>query len=302
MSHITQGRMNIREIRGAMNVIRRSGGAVQTNYYNQCSREPAALTCWRTERALAFAWPDNGITRIYFYATDDAALATVISCAEPNSVIDFITKDKKKSAELFAQAGYRMHLEYGRFCIEPREKRTSEALRTQDQSITDALGIRDNSMVDVSEIRDTLHEDETISQDIFGAAYGERAEVSDAEEIDRHLREEFDPYEAHFYSIEKLREHIRKGWVWVAKQDGKIVAADIFEIQGCKAYGAYLYNRSEVNVLCSLIAKVDEYVVSLGITYSYCWMRLSNKRIIRYNMKYNGYVPDGLYDIIYVKE
>lgn len=277
MDKVDKVNLTIREIGTAMNLIRRSGGKVQTNYYNQCGREQSAMPCWRTEKALAFAWQDNGITRIYFYAVDDAALEAVISCADPGSVIDFITKDKKKSANVFLQAGYRMHLEYGRFYIEPQDTTAKK-------------------------VYDTLHEDETISQNIFASSYGERAEVTDAEEIDRHLREEFDSYEAHFYSLEQLRENIQKGWVWVAKQDGKIIAADIFEIQGCKAYGAYLYNRGEVNVLCSLIAKADAYIATLGVTYGYCWMRLNNKRIIRYNMQYNGYVPDGLYDMIYVKE
>lgn len=153
---------------------------------------------------------------------------------------------------------------------------------------------------EVEKLRQSFDDDEIMKKWI-NSSYGELALESDAEEIDRHLRRVFDPYEAHFYSLDKLRSYIRKGWVWIVRVDGEIIAGSLFEIQGKKVYGAYIWNDGGAEVLFSLNYKINQYLSFLDVTYCYCWMRLNNKRIIRYNMKYNGYVPDGLYDMIYVK-
>lgn len=261
-----------------MSMIRRAGGKVYTNYYNQCNDIEDSLQTWQAEKSIVFEWVDEGIKRIYFYSTDVEELGNILELASFGSVIDYLTKEKTELAEVFRSAGYALHLEYGRFHIE-------QAAKSQEAKEIDSI----------------LHNDDQLRKEIFEAPYGEMAKVEDAEEIDRQLREEFDPYEAHFYSLEKLREHIKKGWVWVAKDNGKIIAANLFEIQGRKAYGAYLYNRGEINVMLSLLAKADAAIAKMNVPYAYCWMRLNNKRIIRYNMKYNGYVQDNLYDIIYVK-
>ena len=268
---------NIKDIRTIMASIRRNGGSVLTNYYNQCNHLDIRFKTWTSSRAIVFEWIDLGIKRIYFYATDEKELTELLSLVDVGSVIDFITKDKNDLRQVFQKANYRLHLEYGRFCVKPRTKQAQE-------------------------LYDLVHDEDVFNQVTKNDLYGEPALIEDAETIDRQLREEFDPFEAHFYSLEQLRENIKKGWVWVARKDGEIIAANLFEIQGRKAYGAYLYNRGNIDVLCSLIANTDNYVAKLGVTYSYCWMRLTNKRIIRYNMKYNGYVPDGVFDMIYIKE
>lgn len=270
--------MNINDIRRSMSKIRRAGDSVVTNYYAQCNDVVDDLPVWMGSKTIVFEWNDNGIKRIYFYSADVEELETILVESSEGSVIDYLTKDKTQLSELFHRAGYALHLEYGRFHIENGAK-SEEA----------------------KEIDTVLHNDNQLRKEIFEAPYGEMATIDDAEEIDRQLREEFDPYEAHFYSLEKLREHIKKGWVWVAKENGKIIAANLFEIQGRKAYGAYLYNRGEINVMLSLLAKTDAAIAKMNVLYAYCWMRLNNKRIIRYNMKYNGYVQDDLYDMIYVK-
>ena len=264
----------INDIRAIMSGIRKKGRKVYSNYFNQCAREEQPLKTWIMDKAVVFEWIDNGIKRIYFYSVDEEELTFVLSKVDIGSVIDFITKDKDEISAMFFKAGFRMYMEYGRFYIEESSPKLCEILKN----------------------------DKKVVEDIFGQPYGEMAKVSDAEEIDFQLREEFDIYEAHFYSLEKLREHIKKGWVWVARENEKIIAAYLFEIQGCKAYGAYLYNRGGVEVMLSMINKASKFIMSQGVTYSYCWMRLDNKRIIRYNMKYNGYVSDGVYDLIYVKE
>lgn len=280
MNELSTGKNSILDIRKMMSNIRRLGGTVLTNYYNQCNDQKDEFLFWATEKALAFVWEDEGIKRVYFYAIDLDELVLVLRQPEKGSVVDFLMKQKEAERKtLFPQAGYRLYLEYGRFYIDTGQMSTK-----------------------AKELRKEIEGNKDIKESLYNNTYGEMAKESDAEEIDRQLREKFDPYEAHFYSMKKLRDHIRKGWVWVAKADGKIVAAYLFEIQGNKAYGAYLYNYSGVDVLQSLLARVNAHLEQYRITYTYCWMRLDNKRIIRYNIEYNGFVPDGLYDMIYVKE
>lgn len=266
----------INEILRNMSEIRHRGGSVLTNYYNQCNGLDNKFNTWQAENTVVFEWIDDGIKRIYFYSTDCDELERLLAYVSSGSVIDYVTKKRGECAELFRNAGYKLRFDYGRFCVKPISK-------------------------EAQELRTALQSDNAIVEELYDAPYGEMAKIEDAEEIDKQLREEFDPVESHFYSLDKLRDHIKKGWVWVAKQDGKIIAANLYEIQGKKSYGAYLYNRGGVDVLCSLIAKTDQYVAKLGVTYHYCWMRLNNRRILRYNMKYNGYVPDGLFDMIYEK-
>lgn len=280
VNELLTGKKSILDIRKMMSNIRQSGGTVLTNYYNQCNDQKDEFLFWATDNALVFVWDDEGIKRVYFYAIDSDELVFVLKQPEKGAVVDFLMKkEEANKKELFPKAGYRLHMEYGRFYVN-----------------TDQMSDKGKKL------RKEIEGNKAIKKSLYKNVYGEMAKESDAEEIDRQLREKFDPYEAHFYSMEKLREHIRKGWVWVAKDDGKIVAADLFEIQGNKAYGAYLYNYAGVDVLQSLISRTNAYLAQYGINYTYCWMRLDNKRIVRYNMEFNGFVPDGLYDMIYVKE
>lgn len=267
--------MKINEILRESSLIKQKGVSFYTNYYNQCRNMEDDFLVFRTENALVFLWNDVGVKRIYFFASDLEKLKDILSRIDKESVIDFITKDKEALRKIFEAAGYNCYMEYGRFYIKAGN-------------------------TEVEKLRQGFADDEIMKKWI-NSSYGELALESDAEEIDRHLRRVFAPYEAHFYSLDKLREHIRKGWVWIVRENGKIIAGNLFEIQGKKVYGAYMWNDGSIEVLSSLNYKVNQYLSFLDVTYYYCWMRLNNKRIIRYNMKYNGYVPDGLYDMIYVK-
>lgn len=273
---VKEANMCIDEILLSVRGIRKKKNSYYTNYYNQCSKLNNKFQVKYNENALVFIWNDLGIDRVYFFASDINELVEILTEVNINSVIDFITKDKYALVDCFTKAGFQLHLEYGRFFIKPGNE-------------------------EVAELQHSL-EDDKDSQKIFNSPFGELAKEDDAEEIDKHLRRVFDPYEAHFYSIDTLKENIRKGWVWVAKEKGKIIAGSCFEIQGKKVYGAYIWNDGDVEVLCSLNHKISQYLASQDVSYCYCWMRLNNKRVIRYNMKYNGYVPDGLYDMIFVKK
>lgn len=277
---------NIKEIEQIMFDIKlKRRGKVISNYYNQCLKYQGSLNCWIQDNAVAFEYNDEGVHRIYFFATDKTELKEVISCADNGCVIDFLTKDKQDCEDVFKNAGFTKYMEYGRFYIKPQvqeEKEKIKALEIKKTICKQAEGAENNSAND--------------------KLWCGMADEADADEMDAQLREEFDVKEAHFWPLEKLRKNIQNGWVWVVKNNGKIIAANMFEIQGIKSYGAYLYNRGNIDILSLLLQKSERYVGTLGIKYFYCWMKLSNKRIVRYNMKVNGYVPDGLFDIIYVKE
>lgn len=268
--------MKINEILNIISPIRQKGIPFYSNYYNQCKDIADDFLVFTTEHALVFLWDDMGVKRIYFFASVLEELKYILSHLDKESVIDFITKDKEALSKVFEAAGYSRYAEYGRFHIKLDNK-------------------------EAEKLRDDLN-DKDLMNVLIKSSCGEMALESDAEEIDGCLRRVFDSYESHFYSIEKLREHIRKGWVWIVRDKGKIIAGNLFQIQGKKFYGAQLWNDGNIDVLVSLNYKVGQYVKDLDIKYYYCWMRLNNKRIVRYNMKFYGYVPDGLYDMIYVKK
>lgn len=272
----------ITELRQEMTRIRRLGGRVNTNYFNQCNQCTASLLCWIGMGALAFGWTDNDILRIYFYAVDTQELVQILAMTPVNGCIDYLTKDKEDNVGLFEKAGYELLSEFGRYMIKTKEEKTEKEIKAE-------------------RLRKTLGEDAAIQAELYHAGYGELAVEEDAEELDKLLREKFDARDAHFYDIETLREHIRKGWVFVAREEGKIIAACLAEIQGQKCYWAYSFNNGPVEVLTSLSAIAVPAMARQGYKHSYCWMDMKNKRAIRFNMLYNGYEFDNMYDRIYIK-
>lgn len=273
----------ITDLRKEMTRIRHLGGKISTNYFNQCSRCNELLPCWVGNRSCVFLWMDVGIERVYFYSSDLDELKKILKKIPVDSCIDYITREKEELKELFLDSGFELCFEYGRFVNGKNEEQPEESARA------------------AKEMEETLKEDEDIQQQLYNSGYGEPAKVEDAEEIDACLREKFDPYESHFYDIETLRENIRKGWVWVAKEKGKIIAAQLVEIQGQKYYGAFMFNNGPVEALTSLLAAMGKEMAKKGCTQNYCWMNLTNKRALRYNIRYNGLVFDNLYDMIYIK-
>lgn len=270
--------MKIREILRESRLIKQKGMPFYTNYYNQCKDIDDDFLVFRAERALVFVWNDLGVQRVYFFASDLKQLKQILSRIDKGSVIDFLTKDKDSLRDIFEAAGYTLHMEYGRFYQE-----------------------RGHVNAKAEKLQQDIYDDKFQEKYVHTSSGCEAALESDAEEIDKCLRRVFDLYEAHFYSLEKLREHIRKGWVWIVREKGNIIAGSLFEVQGKKGYGAYIWNDGGLEAISFLNYKMGQYFDSLNIEYFYCWIRLSNKRSIRYNMNFFGFVPDGLYDMIYVK-
>lgn len=281
---ITTGSQSIIDLRKEMTRIRRLGEKITTNYFNQCNKCIDLLCCWIGEKSCVFSWEDVGINRIYFYSADINELGEILKMMPADYCIDYITREKEEYKELFLSSGFELRFEYGRFVNGKNEEHPEESAQ------------------EAKEMEEVFRNDTKIQQQLYNAGYGEPAKVEDAEEIDGCLREKFDPFESHFYDMETLREHIRKGWVWVARKDGKIVAAQLVEIQGRKYYGAFMFNNGPVEALTSLLAAMGKEMGKKGCTQNYCWMNLANKRALRYNIKYNGLVFDNMYDMIYVKK
>lgn len=276
MGGILQEKKDILQIRQEMARIRRLGGRPLTNYYNQCEHCAQPLMFWGGEKSCAFMWEDNGVPRVFFYTIDKEELVSLLALTDPECSIDFITKEKEECADLFMRAGYQRKFEYGRFI----------------------MGEKSESAIEMNAI---LKSDNNICKDLYHAHMVRPAKVEEAEEVDACLRKKFDPYEAHFYDMDTLREYIKRKWVWIVKENNTIIAAYTFEIKGKKFYAAFLFNDGPVNVFTSLLNTVNAYIANFGYVKSYCWMSLTNKRILRYNLTYNGFKFDGLYDMIYVK-
>lgn len=263
----------ITELRQEMTRIRRLGKLPVTNYFNQCSRSTGPLKCWIGKAAMAFLWNDNGVPRIFFYSADDEELTQILTMAEPGSCIDYITKDRSALATIFAKAGFVLFSEFGRIFVESPADSHTQPIKQEENIERLPLG-----------------------QDGVGCA-----QIEDAEELDACLREKFSAYDSHFYDLETLRDHIRKGWAYIVRKDGRIIASRIVEIQGRKQYGAFLFNNGTVEDLSALLSTMEVAMAKKGCTYNYGWIDLKNKRALRLNIKVYGFQFDGTYDVIYVK-
>lgn len=265
----------ITELRQQMTRIRRLGVRPLTNYFNQCNHCTEPLESWVEEGALAFCWQDNEVSRVYYYAVDQEQLVKVLSMVPSGSCLDYISRARGGNAEIFVAAGFTLYAEYGRFVYGSNAK--SEKLQS------------------------LLRENDEAEKELFEADYGEQARVEDAEEIDALLRRHFDPYRSHLYDMETLRDHIRRGWVWVARENGTIVALQAFEMHGDTMYGAYTVNEGPVEAMVALKEKVARAARRLGRKRGFCWINLSNKRALRYQIQFEGMEFDNLYDVIYLK-
>lgn len=273
---IMQTGKTISELRQEMTRIRRLGNPSVTNYFNQCSHCEAPLKSWIGEAALVFMWDDNGVPRTFFYASDKEELARILALTEDGYCLDYVVKGENDMEDIFVKANYLPYAQFGRFVAVGR----SEEAQEMDQ---------------------ILHSDKEIHEQLYERVHAECAKVEDAEEIDAGLRNKFDAYDSHFWDMETLRHHIREGWVYVVRENGKIIAASLYEIQGRKSYGAFMYNNGSVEVITSLLETIGAAMAKKGCIQHYCWMDLKNKRALRYNVKYGGLRFDGMVDYIYVK-
>lgn len=264
---------NIIYIKEKYTIIKNQGKRVITNYYNQFENE--MFEVFEGEHSIVFTFFDYCVRRVYFYSNDMDELAVLLRGLEGDYVLDFLTKEREALSDLFISSGFQLYAEYERFGehirnIDPEEQ--ARLLKMYEKS------------------------------GLYDEKYGELAKVEDAEVINRRLKEIFDPYESHFYSDDVLREMISNEWVWVAREDGKIVAAYIFTIEGRKKYGNFMYNDGPASAIYSVLTKADMEIAKKGVIYAYCWMDINNKKAIRYNTRIGHQKPDGLYDIIYRKE
>ncbi len=270
---IRSGSATISVLRREMARVHRNGGRLSTNYFNQCNNCTEELPCWVGDNAIVFQWNDNGVPRIYFYAVDNAELTQMLQLTEDGCCIDYLTKNKDENRDLFENAGYSLHTVFGR--------------------ISKKINLTNNS----TESSSTFVREEDI---LIGDGVG-CARVEDAEEIDACMRDVFDPYESHFYDMETLREYIRRGWIYIVRREGKIIAAKIFEVHGKTLYNAHIFNKGTADDLLLLTKTSDAAVEKFGCTFLYGWQDIENRRVIRLNIKLAKYRFDGLYDAIYVK-
>lgn len=279
---IRVGSATITELRCEMARIRRQGNHLSTNYFNQCNHCTEVMPCWVGDNAVAFQWIDNGVPRIYFYAVDDAELEEILRLMEDGCCIDYLTKDKDEKKELFTNAGYFVLSVFGRI--------------SKTINLSKANNKKDKATANFATPSENRKKESVLIGDGAGCA-----RVEDAEEIAVRMREVFDPYESHFYDMETLREYIRRGWIYIVRREGIIVACKIFEVHGKTLYNAHIFNNGTSDDFVLLAKVSDAAIRKFGCKYLYGWQDIENRRVMRMNIKLAKYRFDGLYDVIYVK-
>ena len=79
-----------------------------TNGYTKEAIEKAE-EIWESERAVLYAYDDNGVKRLIYYALDPEALQKVLKMPEGQEyVLDFLTRNPEENREIMENAGFQV--------------------------------------------------------------------------------------------------------------------------------------------------------------------------------------------------
>lgn len=269
-------KMEIEEILQFANEIKRRGGKLVTNYYNNF--KPGDSTMFQTYQAdntIVFVYEDlieatgQVIKRGYFFSNDMKELSQLLKTIPDHIVIDYITRDEKELSGIMQEAGFEEYATFVRI-----SKNYKLADKEKDKKRRESM------------------------DSIYNEKYGYWAGKEDIDDILEKMQAVFDPYTYHLCTREQLEDFVKKKWCLIHREQGKIVSIVMFKLEGVKRYGYYMYNDASIDVLYSLQKKVSMLDKENGITYFYGWMDKTNKKAKIVNSFYS-IEPDGLYDIIY---
>lgn len=235
-----------------------------TNCYSLNHDVSEISAYWEFASSFAFAYPDHGVERIYFFAADESELKGLLSCAPKGKFyVEFIAKKAQEHEFAFSDA-----------VLVARLKRVANR---------DCSSIFSNPQI-------MQFEDDSV---------GEYAKKGDAHEINRLLWGEFRTEISHLLSDEEVAAAIeRREYTIHRNVAGGIDAVLQVVIQPRKFYTNHAVNHGEKNVInAMLINRMREYH-NAGGKYTFCWVSEDNTASLKWNEKY-GMTHDGTWNIIY---
>lgn len=256
------------QVQSQIALVRSSKGIITTNCFTPL-REDVHYEMFSCGKAVAFAYDDQGVRRVFFVSGNDSDLVAALERFTPDSLIEIVSRDQHEAFALLASAGYEHHATFVRV-----------SCPDLDRSLTNHIP------------PDLLEStDETI---------GHMATIGDAARVLGLLRRLFDARTSHIPPLAELEAMIDDGNVWLVEQNGEIVALLIFKIEGKKFYINHIYNKAGRNVIHSLLLTRIKNAMRQGVNYGYAWIDEKNARSLAFHARYSM-KPDGLYSVSYVK-
>lgn len=265
--------MKIQEIMQFISALRGSKKKVITNYYLTLQKSEEDFECWTAENSIVFCAQENKVYRCFFATTDTDELNILLEKVPAGTVMDIISKEKPESF-------------------------------LQENPWWTASGFEHYSTLvrhinpDLFAVGEKSKRDKFLEQ-FYQEDFGEFSTPDDADELYDLLYEIFDYRVSRLPSMEELLEQISKNWVLHYREDGKIIAFLMYQIEGKKYYGYQIYNKGTADITYNLECRAIRYAIEhYGVKSSYAWIEINNSAA---NRRADSRI-DGTFDYIFIKK
>lgn len=262
--------MKIQEIMQFISSLRKSKKKLLTNYFLTYQNSEQDFPTWQGKETIVFSVQEEKLQRCFFASTDEKELNFLLKELPSGTVMDYITKEKMEEF-CWTEAGFGLYRTLIRYTnpsweneSQPKSKRALFLEQFYDENM------------------------------------GQFADVEDAEEIYELLYKIFDVRVSRLPSMQQLIQMIKKNWVLLYREQERIVAFLIYQIEGRKYYGYQIYNEGTADITYNLERKAIQYAAATyKIKNSYGWVEIDN---LGANARCEVSNFDGTYDYIFVKE
>ncbi len=222
------------------------------------------------KNGIAFLVPETNRMKVYYAAADQDGMVELLERVPSGVVLEYFYKRDNDMNELFKRAGFTHYAEY--FRVTTLYEENPYGKETGKKKLLDEL---------------------------YDPECGEYPELEDAEELEKLLRDKFDPLTDDVFSRDEWIEIIKRKECLVIKENGKIVTCYVWRLSGKKLYGNISLNLGPANYMYNLERKVFDSMWEAGIRVNYAWFNEKNSRAFTKSglTKKAG----DLYDAIYIK-
>ncbi len=251
-----------------IHALRKTKKKLVTNYYLTYQNSQQDFETWIGENSVVFCVQEENLVRCFFASTDMEELNHLLANVPEGAVMDYISREEMRQfpwvdSGIFEHYTTLMRHTNSNFSEEsPKSKRSLFLEQFYDESI------------------------------------GEFARQEDAEELYDMLYKIFDYRVSRLPSRQQLSDMIDKNWVLLYRENDRIVAFLMYQIEGRKYYGYQIYNEGTADITYNLEVKANKYARDhYPVNSSYAWIEVGNKAA---NDRV-GASFDGTYDYIFIR-
>ena len=260
--------MNSTEVSNYITKLKHSQEKVYSNCFMQFNKEQD----WETltsSKSLCIIKREYGANRLWFYTIDFDDLNFLIrNCLDSNDefIVDILTKEKTFLKKNIEQLGF---VEY------------TKMMRLSCSDIS--LSMNNNSEI----------------QRYYNPNIGIKAGLDDAVDVFKKMWEIFDTRISHLQTIDELKESIRRGEIYIQRNNNGEVAAFLQRILEPKRfYINQIYNGMQKEIIHAILLNELRKYNNNGGKYVYAWVEEKNIASHKFHEKY-GLKHDGLWNVVY---